>query len=85
MSRKTRPETPNAFARMTAALKLPEAANALPVTPEIKPEPAPKAAARPSAATRIEYQDRRGTFSEVDAPRASHSRSGGGANHAANS
>ncbi len=64
MIRKTRPETPNAFARMTAALKLPEAANALPVTPEIKPEPAPKAAARPSAATRINTKIVAGHFPE---------------------
>jgi len=64
MSRKTATEAPNAFARMTAALKLPAAANAPPVTPEPQPEAASKATASRTAATRQNTKIVAGHFPE---------------------
>jgi hypothetical protein len=64
MSRKARPETPNAFARMTAALKLPSTANAAPLTPEPKLEPASQITAPRTATTRINTKIVAGHFRE---------------------
>ncbi len=60
MSRKNRPEAPNAFARMTAALKLPSPANA---ASEPEPAVAPKAPAH-TAATRRNTKIVAGHFPE---------------------
>ena len=65
MSRKTRPETSNAFSRMTAALKLPPAAYAAPATAEPpRPEPVSNATAGRMPATRINTKIVAGHFSE---------------------
>ena len=61
MSRQARVETPNAFARMTAALQQPAASQ--PATPQDpKPTPTPKAASR--AATRQNTRIVAGHFAE---------------------
>jgi hypothetical protein len=64
MSRKTHSNTPNAFARMTAAMKLPAAANAAPAKAEPKPEAASKVTISPRAATRQNTKIVAGHFPE---------------------
>ena len=67
MSRKNSPEAPNAFARMTAALKLPssepQAGEAAPAQPQ-RPKPAVKTAAARTAATRRNTKIVAGHFPE---------------------
>jgi hypothetical protein len=64
MTRKTRPDIPNAFARMTAALKVPPAANAELKAPERQPKAELKAPPAPKASTRINTKIVAGHFPE---------------------
>ena len=63
MTRKIRSEAPNAFARMTAALKAPPAANTKPEAPEPPPK-AEKKPAAPKASTRTHTKIVAGHFPE---------------------
>ncbi len=64
MSRKIRPDVPNAFARMTAALKVPPAVNIEPKSTEPQPKSEQKAAPPPKASTRRDTKIVAGHFPE---------------------